>query len=139
MIRGGGIVPFVAAAIGLALVGIAIWGLWVSADVARLVASAALTPEKHNLSVATFLLVWLVCFGPFLYFGAAILWSTFAPEKRGWLVPLRLFTFVVGLRAAAEVSRRLSRNKSGEKLLPDPRPPEQVAQSPDSTHGAGDQ
>lgn len=129
-----GVVPgFLTTVIGLALVGIALWGLWASADVGRLVASASVAPVRHNLRAAAFLLVWLVFFGPFLYFGAAILWYTFGPKSYTWLAPLRLFTFVVGMRAAAEERQRLSRSTSGEKTLPPPRPPEQVGPSPDST------
>jgi hypothetical protein len=134
-----GLVPaFLATLIALTLIGIAIWGLWVSADVARLVANAAVAPANHNLSSAALLLVWLVFFGPFFYFGAAILWSTFVPESRVWLGPLRLFTYIAGLRAAAEESRRLSSNESGQKVLPAPHPPEQGGLSPDSTHDAED-
>jgi hypothetical protein len=130
--------PFLATVIGFALLAIAIWGLWASADVAHLVANAAGAPEKHNLSSAAFLLVWLVFFGPFLYFGVAILWSAFSRGSHAGLAPLRLFSFIVSLRIAAEESRRLSSDKSGEKALPAPRPSEQVGLSPDSTQSVED-
>lgn len=128
-----GVVRFVAAVIALTLIGIAAWGLRVSADVGRLVERASTAPTSHNLSMATFLLVWLFCFGPFLYFGVAILWSTFAPESHAWLAPLRLFNFIVGLRALAESRRRYSNDKSGEKALPASCPPEQYGPSSDSS------
>ena len=112
-----------ASLIALTLIGIAIWGLWVSADVAHVVAGASVPSAKHNLSAATFLLVWIVFFGPFLYFGIAIVWSTFSSQSGTWLTPLRLFTYVVGLRAAAEENQRPSRNESGENALTAPRPP----------------
>jgi hypothetical protein len=137
--RSGRIPVFLATVIGLALVGIAIWGLWASADVARLVANVAGAPEKHNLSSAAFLLVWLVFFGPFLYFGVGILWSIFSRRSGAWLAPLRLFTFIVGLRAAAEENRRQAGNKSDEKAFPAPRPPEQAIRSTNSTDGPEDQ
>jgi hypothetical protein len=133
------VVPsFLVAAIAVALVVIGIWGFWISADIARMAASDSIAPPKQNLSAVVFFLVWLVCFAPLLYFGAAILWITFAPESRSWLVPLRLFTFIVGLRAAAEVSRGSSNNKLGEKMLRAPGRPRQIRLSPDSTRGAED-
>jgi len=129
-----GVPAFVATVIALILVGIAIWGLWASAAVARLVANASTGPTEQNLSVATFLLVWLVCFGPFLYFATAILWSTLAPESHAWLAPLRLFNFIVGLRTLAE-SRRWS---SGDKSKAPRASPQRKRLSPpeNSTHNA---
>ena len=107
----GRVPALLATLIALTLIGIAIWGLWVSADIAHVVAG-------------DFFLLWLVFFGPFLFFGVAILWSTFSQQRGSWLAPLRLFTFVVGLRTVAEESRRRSSNKSGKKSLPAPRLPE---------------
>jgi hypothetical protein len=134
-----GFVPvFLATAIALAMVVIGISGFWISADIARMAASDSIAPAKQNLSALVFFLVWLVCFAPFLYFGAAVLWATFVPESRSWLVPLRLFTFIVGLRAAAEVRRRPSDHKLGEKMLPAPGAPEQIGLSRGSTQDTED-
>src|SRR5437899_10226738 len=99
-----GISALLGITIGLVLAVIGIWGFWISAEVARMAASDSIAPAKQNPSAVVFCLVWLVCFAPFLYFGAVVLRVTFAPESRAWLVPLRLFTFIVGLRAAAEAS-----------------------------------
>jgi hypothetical protein len=130
---------FLATIIAVTLIGIAIWGLWVSADIARVVAGAGASVAKHDLSASIFFLLWLVFFGPFLFFGVVILWSTFLPESRAWLAPLRMFSFLVGLRAAAEADGQRSPNKSREKALPASRPPQEVGLSPDSTHGPEDQ
>jgi hypothetical protein len=106
----GRVPALLATLIALTLIGIAIWGFWVSADLAHVVAG-------------DFFLLWLVFFGPFLFFGVAILWCTFSRPSGSWLAPLRLFTFVVRLRTVAE-SRRRSSNKSGKKSFPAPRLPE---------------
>jgi len=95
---------------GLGMVGIAIWGLWVSADLPRYVDTSLSGRPQHELNAAISVLTWLVIFGPFLYFGAMILRSTFARQERGWLVPLRLFTYFVSLRARTEAQRS---NKPG--------------------------
>ena len=107
--------------VALTLIGIAIWGLWVSADIAHVVAG-------------DFFLLWLVFFGPFLFFGIAILWFTFSRQSGSWLTPLRFFTFVLGLRVAGEKDQGRSSNKSRERALPAPRPPNQVGLPSDSTH-----
>jgi hypothetical protein len=96
----------IGAASGVAMVAIAIWGVWVSADVPRYVDTTIAGPGQHNLDAVIVLLSWLVLFGPFLYFGIVLLRSTFSPEKRAWLVSLRVFTYIVGLRAAHEAQRR---------------------------------
>jgi len=96
----------IGAATGVAMLSIAVWGVWVSADVPRYVDPAIAGSAQHNLNAVVFLLSWLVLFGPFLYFGIALLCSTFSPEKRAWLVSLRVFTYIVGLRAAGELQRR---------------------------------
>jgi len=96
----------ISAATGVAMLAIAIWGVWVSEDVPRYVDTTIAGPGQHKLNAVIFLLSWLVLFGPFLYFGVVLLRSTFSPEKRGWLVSLRVFTYIVGLRAAAEIQRQ---------------------------------
>jgi hypothetical protein len=91
--------------IGVVLVGIAVWGLWVAADVPRYMDTAAV-PEQHKLNAAVVLLTWLVLFGPFFYFGVVMLRSSFAPEERSWLIPLRVFTYLVGRRFSIARQRR---------------------------------
>jgi len=96
------------------MIAIAIGGLWVSADVPRYADTSILGRQQPGLNAAVSLLTWLVIFAPFLFFGAAILRATFAREERGWLVPLRVFTYFVGLRARAEAQRGHCSNKPGE-------------------------
>jgi hypothetical protein len=117
----GRVLAWLATLTAITLIGIAIWGLRVSADVAHVVAG-------------DFFLVWLVFFGPFLFFGVAILWSTFCRQSGSWLAPLRFFTFVVGLRVAGGEDQGRSSNKSRERALPAPSPPNQVGLPSDSTH-----
>jgi hypothetical protein len=107
-------------ALGIAMVGIAVWGLWVSGDVVRYGIDGRVVPGKDNLNALLFLLSWLVLFGPFLYFGVVILRFAFTPEKRSWLVSLRVFTYIVGLRARAEMENKDFRSKSAAKTLPAP-------------------
>jgi hypothetical protein len=121
----GRVAALLATLVALTLIGIAVWGIWVSADVARQVAGG-------------FFLLWLVFFGAFLFFGVVILWFTFSRRDRSWLTPLRLFTFVVSVRVATGESQRRSSDKPDEKALPAPHPPTQARQSPDSTRGAKD-
>lgn len=105
----------------LALIAVAVWGVWISADAARPRHQANGVSPEQDLNTAKFVLIWFFCFAPFLYFAVAILWSTFAPEERSWLTPLRLFSLIVSLRAAAEVHHRGSGVKStnsGSKALP---------------------
>src|SRR6202022_2621649 len=68
----GRVPALLATLIALTLIGIAIWGFWVSADLAHVVAG-------------DFFLLWLVFFGPFLFFGVAILWGTFSRPSGSWL------------------------------------------------------
>jgi len=98
---------------GLGMIGIAIWGLWVSADLPRYADTSISGRQQHGLNAVISLLSWLVIFGPFLLFGVAILRSTLARQERGWLVPLRVFTYFVSLRASAEAERRHWSNKPG--------------------------
>jgi hypothetical protein len=102
------------AGFGVVLVGIAVWGVWISAGVGGFV--PATRPGDHSLSTAVSVLTWLVFFGPFFYFGAALLYSAFAPEDRNWLVPLRWFSVVVALRTIADAKRQSSVNAAAGKL-----------------------
>jgi hypothetical protein len=108
--------------LGVVLIGIAVWGVWVSADVARLAGSKGATKAEQSAGEAAFLLVWLVVFGPFLYFGALVLRSVVTREGRAWLVPLRLFTYIVSLRAKAEMRRPDSGKRKDSKTHPAPGP-----------------
>ena len=116
--KGKSFATYSARVFGAALIGIAIWGVWISKDVARLAGDGGVATGKHSASDAAFFLIWLVVFGPFLYFGVAILRSTFTHEGRAWLIPLRVFTYIVGLRAIAEMRRRNSVKKTDSKVLP---------------------
>ena len=103
---------------GITLVAIAVWGIWVAADIARHYGADIASQQQDKLSGMIFLLSWLVLFGPFLFFGAALLRSSFAPEERSWLIPLRVFTYVVGLRFLAEKQRRDFFENSAATPLP---------------------
>ena len=127
--RAGAAKSRIGAFLGAAMLAIAIWGFWVSADIARYYGTASVGPEKDSLAWAIFLLSWLVLFGPFLYFGIVLLRSTFAPEERVWLVPLRVFTYLVGLRASAEMRRQNFLHNAGAKTTP-PRLPEKSLDAP---------
>jgi hypothetical protein len=116
--RTRGATTVVGGILGITLVAIAVWGIWVAADVARHYGADIVGQQQDKLSGMIFLLSWLVLFGPFLYFGAALLRSSFAPEERSWLIPLRVFTYVVGLRFLAEKQRRDFFENSAVRPLP---------------------
>lgn len=128
----------VVAGFGAALVGIAVWGVWISAGVGQLIPGAR--AEDHNLSTAVSVLTWLVFFGPFFYFGAALLFSAFAPEDRNWLVPLRWFSVIVALRTIADAKRQSSVHAATGKLSPAEDVPKRLPAPRDSTRsGEGHQ
>ena len=50
--------------------------------------------------------------------GFVILRDTFRPEQRAWLAPLRMFSFIVGLRAVADIVKRDYPKQAGARTLP---------------------
>ena len=90
---------------GFVLLGIAVWGIWVAADVRRYAAADVLVPQKDKWNVMLVLLTWLVLFGPFFYFGSVLVRKSFASEEHSWLIPLRVFTYLVGRRYSVEKQR----------------------------------
>ena len=110
--------------------------MWVAKSVTRYAATDVLgTPLKEKLDSAVFLLSWLVLFGPFLFFGVALLLSSFTPEERSWLIPLRVFTYLVGRRFLAEEQRRDTLEKSAGKPLPQSASQEFIDVEPGSARG----
>lgn len=116
---------------GFVFVAIGLWGFWVSADVVRFAGFTSGFPGQHRLKAAIFLLSWMVLFGPFFYFGLVILRSSFGVEERAWLIPLRVFTYLVGLRFSAEKQRREFLNNSTAKPLPPSRQQDYIDMPPD--------
>jgi hypothetical protein len=104
--------------VGSVLLGIAIWGFWVAAEIPRYADTAVLGPQQSKLRAAVILLSWMVLFGPFLYFGIRILRRSFAPQERSWMIPLRVFSYIVGKRFSLENQRREFLNNPGAKPLP---------------------
>ena len=83
--------------IGAAMVGIAIFGFWVAAAVARPSGNPLTASPERLLAPVKFILSWLVMFGPFFFFGTAMLRSAIRknwPDRRAW----RLFAALAAPR-----------------------------------------
>ena len=114
---------FFARFFGYALLVVALWGFWVARDVVHHADFTGSVPNHERLSAIVFILTWLVLFGPFAYFGFRILRRSFASEERSWLIPLRVFTYLVGRRFSGENQRReFSDNPRAKSLPPSPTP-----------------
>jgi len=103
---------------GLGLLATAIGGFWVAADVSRYADFSNLGPGGTKLRIAVVVLSWLVLFGPFFYFGVVLLHRSFSSEKRSWLIPLRVFTYLVGRRFSVEKQRQEFFRNLPRKPLP---------------------
>jgi hypothetical protein len=92
------------ALIGVALIGVGIWGSWVSADLGRsVVASFDVVSQDTGFfrdlddqySELASVLTWLVLFAPCLVGGVILLWKTFTGEDDSWLAPLQRFNIIL--------------------------------------------
>ena len=119
-------------ALGFGLLATSIWGFWVAADISRYAGTSSLGPGGARLGVAIFLLSWLVLFSPFCYFGIVLLRSSFASEQGSWLIPLRVFTYLIGKRLSIEKQRQEFFNNPPAKPLPPPGSPEYLDMPPAS-------
>ena len=69
--------------------------------------------------------------------GFVVLRDTFRPERRAWLEPLRMFTYIVGLRAVHDIVKREHEQQAGARTLEGQGPQKALGPPPDAPGGEG--
>ena len=78
-------------------------------------AAPVYSPPRLSIAFVTFCMALAAV-------GFVILRDTLRPEQRAWLGPLRMFSFIVGLRVVADVVKRDYQQQSGARTLPGQEP-----------------
>jgi hypothetical protein len=108
--------------VGLSLVAVSIWGIWISKGFANPSDDQSLGAYESMWVAVRLVLSWLVLFGPFAFAGAFVLHAAlkqaFGKQDQSWAYPFRVFMTVVGMRIAAERQTKTKRLRAeGENVL----------------------
>jgi hypothetical protein len=108
--------------VGLSLIAVSIWGVWISEGFANPFDEQNLGAYESIWVGVRLVLSWLVLFAPFAFVGALLLRSTlkqaFGKKDQSWAYPFRIFMTVVGMRIAVEHQAKTKRLQAeGENVL----------------------